>query len=90
MTTLEVYATFEASTELLECSTSQSAKDSPCLLEILTMLHSSVLPVQIFECAWETFKEILRTKQDGTHELYVPCDWHISQLPDFMVAKADQ
>jgi hypothetical protein len=30
------------------------------------MLHSSVLPVQTFERAWETSKEVLRTKQDET------------------------
>jgi hypothetical protein len=41
----DVYATFEASAEVLEHSEHEAAKDALCLLTILSMLDSAVLPL---------------------------------------------
>ncbi|KFZ13047.1 hypothetical protein V502_06789 [Pseudogymnoascus sp. VKM F-4520 (FW-2644)] len=49
----DVYATFEASAHVLERSESEDAKDALRLLGILSMLHASALPLQMFEYAWE-------------------------------------
>lgn len=47
----DVYATFEASADVLENSQSETAHDALGLLAILSMLHSSALSLQIFEDA---------------------------------------
>ena len=86
----DVYATFEASADVLEQSRSESAEDALRLLEILSMLDSGVLPLQMFEEAWKSCKMLLRTnsiKDRGIDEFSVD---HVSQLPSFIVPKDDK
>ena len=45
----DVYTTFEASASVLESSTNKKAMNALCLLEVLSMLHFSDLPMRIFE-----------------------------------------
>ncbi|EON65752.1 hypothetical protein W97_04991 [Coniosporium apollinis CBS 100218] len=86
----DVYATFEASAYMLERSESQAAKDALRLLEILSMLHSSILPLEIFQDAWEGSRRILLANHTNTSELGNLRQWHISQLPDFMVIEGSE
>lgn len=64
-----VYATFEASVEVLEQSESQATDDALRLLEILSILDSAVLPLQIFQSAWGGSREVLRTSHGQTSEI---------------------
>jgi tetratricopeptide (TPR) repeat protein len=56
----DVYATFEASADALKRSQGESALDALSLLGILSMLHSSVLPLQLFQDAWAGAKLVLQ------------------------------
>ncbi|PVH68023.1 TPR-like protein [Cadophora sp. DSE1049] len=64
----DVYATFEASADILEQSRSESAEDALRLLEILSMLDSGVLAFQVFEEAWKSCKETLRASSVKARE----------------------
>ncbi|KFY32634.1 hypothetical protein V493_00017 [Pseudogymnoascus sp. VKM F-4281 (FW-2241)] len=85
----DVYATFEASAHVLEKSESEDAKDALCLLGILSMLHSSALPLQMFEHAWESSKAALDIS-DADGDLETLCRWHALQLPEFIGMEADE
>ena len=85
----DVYATFEASAHVLERSESEAAKDALRLLEILSMLHYSILPLQIFEAAWEGSRQALHTN-DAETSMETLCRWHVSRLPDFMVVEGSE
>ncbi|KAL5313277.1 hypothetical protein ACEPPN_019010 [Leptodophora sp. 'Broadleaf-Isolate-01'] len=85
----DVYATFEASADVLEQSQSESASDALRLLEILSMLSSNVLPLQIFEEGWKGCKEILQDSDEARGIDKFSRD-HVSQLPSFMVPEEDE
>jgi hypothetical protein len=85
----DVYATFEASADVLEQSKSESASDALCLLEILSMLDSSQLPLQIFEEAWKGSRKISQAS-DETRDLNEFSQDHFSQLPNFMIPEEDE
>ncbi|KAH6694332.1 hypothetical protein BKA61DRAFT_257548 [Leptodontidium sp. MPI-SDFR-AT-0119] len=85
----DVYATFEASADVLERSQSESASDALRLLEILSMLGSSVLPLQIFEETWKGCKKVSRTSDEAMEIDEFSRD-HVLKLPSFMVLKEDE
>ncbi|KAH7313072.1 hypothetical protein BKA65DRAFT_151792 [Rhexocercosporidium sp. MPI-PUGE-AT-0058] len=85
----DVYATFEASAAVLEQSQSESASDALRLLEILSMLSSSVLPCQIFKEAWKGCKEISQASDESRGVNDFSRD-HVSQLPSFMGLEEDE
>ncbi|KAG4431351.1 hypothetical protein IFR05_013165 [Cadophora sp. M221] len=85
----DVYATFEASADVLEQSQSKSASDALRLLEILSMLGFNVLPLQIFEEAWKGCKEILQDS-DKARTIDEFSQDHVSQLPNFVVPNEDE
>lgn len=76
----DVFSTFEASASLLQSSQTTEAKDALRLLEILSMLHFSRLPMQIFEDAWKASRRAGMSCELGTLS-----QWHVFQLPDFLV-----
>lgn len=80
----DVYATFEASANVLEQSEKEAAKDAVQLLEILSMLHHNFLPIQIFEDAWNGSSQVLHT--DDTEPILIESlrPWHVYQMPNFM------
>ncbi|KAM3067116.1 hypothetical protein ACMFMG_011672 [Clarireedia jacksonii] len=86
----DVYATFEASAEVLEQSKSEAAKDALDLLAILSMLDSAVLPLQIFQSAWDSSREVLRTSYEETNEIDALSRSHTLRLPSFLVAEDDE
>ncbi|KAI9664127.1 MAG: hypothetical protein M1821_007618 [Bathelium mastoideum] len=79
----DVYATFEASAEVLEHSNDEVAKDALCLLNILSMLHFGSLPPQIFEKAWKQSQTVLRMGSAHQEDVMFLHSWHVSQLPAF-------
>ncbi|KAG4440379.1 hypothetical protein IFR05_004119 [Cadophora sp. M221] len=85
----DVYATFEASADVLEQSQSESASDALCLLEILSTLGSSVLPLQIFEEGWKGCREISQASNQARGVDEFSQD-HVSQLPSFIDPKEDE
>ena len=85
----DVYATFEASTDVLEQSQSESAKDALRLLQILSMLDSSVLTLQVFEEAWKGCKWISRASSVKARGIDKFSQDHVSYLPRFMVPEDD-
>lgn len=85
----DVYATFEASADILEQSQSESAKDALHLLQILSMLDSSVLTLQVFEEAWEGCKMISRASSVEARGIHEFSQDHVSHLPRFMIPEDD-
>ncbi|KAL9117774.1 MAG: hypothetical protein Q9187_005686 [Circinaria calcarea] len=85
-----VYATFEASADVLEQSGSQAAHDALYLLAILSMLSSSVLPFQIFEEAWNSGREVLGTSAEETSDMSAMSRSHVLRLPSFILADSNE
>jgi len=73
-----VYATFEASADVLKTSRNETAQDSLDLLSVLSMLSSSTLPLSIFEAAWEGASKISADPDDD--DIDNLSKWHVSQL----------
>ncbi|KAG9239961.1 P-loop containing nucleoside triphosphate hydrolase protein, partial [Calycina marina] len=89
----DVYATFEASANVLEHSQqsgSESAGDALHLLEILSMLDSSLLALQIFEEAWKGCQNVLRNNSVRARGIDEFSLYHVSQLPSFIVLEKDE
>ncbi|PMD26604.1 hypothetical protein NA56DRAFT_654415 [Hyaloscypha hepaticicola] len=85
----DVYATFEASADVLEQSQTESARDALRLLQILSMFDSSVLPFQIFEEAWKGCREISQASDEDRGIDEFSRD-HVLQLPKLMVPDEDK
>ena len=85
----DIYATFEASAAVMKRSQEKSASNALRLLEILLMLGSSVLPLQIFEEGWKGCKKTCDANNEATAIDEFSQD-HISQLPSFMVPEGDE
>ncbi|KAK6810867.1 hypothetical protein RU639_013582 [Aspergillus parasiticus] len=83
-----VYATFEASTRILESSKMQEDQDAVCLLNLLSVTHYDNVPLEIFEDAWKGSQRARRISEDNSiiNELSI---WHVSQLPEFIQANLD-
>ena len=83
----DVYATFEASAEVLERSQSEAATDALRLLELLSMLDSGFLPLQIFQDAWNGCKNVPEANVVRTTRIDDLSQSHVSSLPSFVVAE---
>jgi tetratricopeptide (TPR) repeat protein len=55
-----VYATFEASVDVLKLAEDEVGQDALDLLGLLSMLHNSTMPLQIFQDAWAGARLISR------------------------------
>jgi tetratricopeptide (TPR) repeat protein len=84
-----VYATFEASADLLESSGDETTQDALQLLSVLSMMGSNRLPLSLFEAAWKGAQEIsLNTiKDDDVGNLSA---WHVSQLVSLIQTDANE
>jgi hypothetical protein len=69
---------------MLEQSDSEAAEDALCLLQILSMLSSSVLPFQIFQDAWDGAREVLRANGKEASKIDTLSMQHLSRLPGFI------
>jgi hypothetical protein len=82
-----VYATFEASVAVLNDAEDEVGTDALDLLGVISMLHSSVLPLRLFRDAWGGARHVLEA---GGDEMDALREWHVSQLPDFIDGQADE
>ncbi|XDG07755.1 hypothetical protein ABKA04_007370 [Annulohypoxylon sp. FPYF3050] len=72
----------EASAEILESLQSESARDSLCLLQVLSPLHYESVPLDIFERA-HNGAQIVR-EYPKLNKIDCLTDEHVSQIPDFL------
>jgi len=86
----DVYTTFEASAEVLMKSQNEDAKDALHLLEILSMLNASILPLQIIQDAWEGCGYVLNISDLEMSNIYDMSRSHLSRLPSFMEAESNE
>jgi tetratricopeptide (TPR) repeat protein len=86
----DVYATFEASAEVLEQSKSEAAKDALYLLTVLSMLDSAVIPLQIFQSAWNSGREILLSSCEEICAIDAMSRSHALRLPGLLVEESDE
>jgi tetratricopeptide (TPR) repeat protein len=82
-----VYSTFDATLAVLNNEDERGA-DASCLLDLLSTLHPSPVPSQVFEDAWKGLHRIQESQErdilsDSTHF----SQWHLPQLPEFVLAK---
>jgi tetratricopeptide (TPR) repeat protein len=73
-----VYATFEASVEVLKLSKDEAGKDALELLAILSVLHSSVFPLALFKDTWAGARACLQVipRSDALPKQHLP--WRLS------------
>jgi tetratricopeptide (TPR) repeat protein len=86
-----VYATFEASVAVLN-DAKEVGQDALDLLGVVSMLHSGMLPVQVFADAWKGTKAVLSAKDNEiskTDKMDAFGRWHVAQLPGFIDGQAD-
>ncbi|KAG4219616.1 hypothetical protein PC116_g31905 [Phytophthora cactorum] len=86
-----VYATLEASAEVLRNMQSEQAQDSWCLLQVLSVLHYENMPLDVFQAAWNGAQKVRdeagAEDEDGDDRvdyLNYLTDEHVSQLPEFL------
>ncbi|RDW83502.1 putative kinesin light chain 1 protein [Coleophoma crateriformis] len=85
----DVFTTFEVSADILEQSEDETARDALHLLEIFSMVASSILPLRIFEAAWYEGKDIAYNNSTAS-SIDDLSQSHVSQLPSFMVIDGDE
>ena len=84
----DVYATFEASAEMLQSSPTEAAGDALQLLPLLATCGPSRLPLPLFEAGWRGAQTIpLSTFGDDDKIRLTP--WHVSHLLPLMRADGD-
>ena len=86
---LHVYATFEASAQVLESSSKETNRDALELLHLLAILHYNNLPFELFKDAW-TGAQYARDIPAKTASIDVLSKWHVSQLPQFVQVDLDK
>lgn len=82
----DVYATFEASADLLQAQQTEAAEDALELLPILGIFAASRLPLPLFEAGWKGARDILGSNSEYNDYLEKMSRWHISHLPPFVQA----
>jgi hypothetical protein len=84
----DVYATFEASAEILQSSRTESSGDALQLLPMLATCEPSRLPLPLFEAAWKGAQTISPSKA-GNADADRLTPWHVSRLPSLIQADTD-
>ncbi|KAF7505264.1 hypothetical protein GJ744_001127 [Endocarpon pusillum] len=93
----DVYATFEASAEILRAlaeaiplsSTTESARDALELLPVLATCGPSRVPLLVFKAGWKGAQKIRPDQSDEDDYGFHLTPWHVSRLPSFIQADAD-
>jgi tetratricopeptide (TPR) repeat protein len=86
----DVYATFEASADVLQHLKSDASTDALELLAILSMFHSSVLPLQVFGDAWEGARQVLQATISEKDKIGALDRQHVPWLPELIGMQADK
>jgi NB-ARC domain len=84
----DVYATFEASADILQSSQTEGAKDALQLMPVLASCGPRRFPVPLFEGGWTGAQKISTsdTKDDNVSRLR---PWHVSHLLPLIQADGD-
>lgn len=85
-----VYVTFKALVEALNNSHDEMGQDALDLLGVLSMMHSSMVPLEIFQDTWKGARCILEDDDDQRDEAGTLRQWHVCQLPEFIPTQADK
>jgi tetratricopeptide (TPR) repeat protein len=91
----DVYATFEASAEVLKASGTETANDALELLAVMAVFSTSSLPLSIFEAFWKGIKasEGEIEPGEGSDQLIERwprlSEWHKARIPSFMGVNGD-
>jgi tetratricopeptide (TPR) repeat protein len=85
----DVYATFEASIEVLQEMGTETSKDALELLPVLAVCAPSRIPLQLFEMAWEGVEGIPATAAAEDDPVRL-AQWHVDHLLSLVQADADQ
>ncbi|KAK5049114.1 hypothetical protein LTR84_005537 [Exophiala bonariae] len=93
-----VYATFEASAQILEASGEETAKDALdmlCTLSMLgagemAMLGAVELPLIVFQAAWEGARKVYAFDDDNEDDVDGLSKWHTSLLPSFVQCESTE
>jgi hypothetical protein len=83
-----VNATFEASVNILENENSETSQDALQLLQTLSTLAASNVPLSLFEEAWSGISSV--PEIDKMDDLYGVSHWHVSRLPEFLDSAASE
>ena len=84
-----VYATFEASAQILEQSSEEAAKDALDLLSVMSMMNYSPLPLSLFETAWAGAHEVI-TDMEEYDEVDRLSTWHVDLLISLIQPKSEK
>lgn len=86
----DVYATFEASAEILKQSENQAAQDALQVLPLLAFCWFDRIPLHIFKAAWKRAKPVVQgTEGEDEHKMAFT-QWHIDRLlPLMCIEKAE-
>ena len=84
-----VYATFEASADVLESSGNETTQDALQLLSVLSMMGPNRFPLPVFEAAWKGAQGVSLNaiEDDDVGNLSA---WHVSQLVSFVQTDANE
>ncbi|KAL8701940.1 MAG: hypothetical protein Q9201_004645 [Fulgogasparrea decipioides] len=85
----DVYATFEASADVLQASQTEVAKDALDLLPVLGTCAASRLPLLLFQAGWEGAQSITSSNISNDADLLDLTSWHVSHLPSLLQVAAD-
>ncbi|KAI9879170.1 MAG: hypothetical protein M1823_006868, partial [Watsoniomyces obsoletus] len=85
----DVYATFEATAELLQASQTEAANDALQLLPVLATCAASRLPLPLFEAGWKGAQNITSNNTSDDDDVVRLKPWHVSHLLPLMQADAD-
>jgi tetratricopeptide (TPR) repeat protein len=86
----DIYTTFEASADVLEHAKGEAGTDALDLLAILSMLHSSLLPLEVFADAWTGARRVHQAKRTETDEIGAVGQQHVSRLPELVSMETDE
>jgi tetratricopeptide (TPR) repeat protein len=86
----DVYATFEASANILQSSRTESAADALQLLPVLATCGPNRLPLPLFEAGWKGARSISSSGDAGGDDVAELTQWHVSRLLPLMQADADK
>jgi hypothetical protein len=75
----DIYATFEASADILQLSPTESAADALQLLPVLAICGPSRLPLPLFEAGWKGAQSI-SSRNAGDNDIIKLTPWYISHL----------
>ena len=84
----DVYATFEASADILQLSPTESAGDALQLLLVLATCGPSRLPLPLFEAGWKGAQSISPSNNDDDDTIQLT-PWHVSHLLPLIQADGD-